>query len=144
MTTLFFIFGVLVILYEFNTFLDPRKGYKTLKNIEENKEFFTDENVPKDLRNQGCIFAFFHIGYAIWGILGLVMASQWVLFSWIFAIGISASILGKIFKKLRIDGSSLHMSIRRIDGIACSLIALEIVLVHFHEFSIFNYLVALL
>lgn len=144
MTTLFFIFGVFVIMHEIRIIFNPGKEYELYRKFKDDKGFLTDDNTPKDEKTGGCIYAFFNIFYLGWVIIGSLMASQYLSFLWILAIGIFSFLTNKLYEKLNINGGKLHMFNKRVDALACALIALEIVFVHFHEFSIFNYLFGLI
>ncbi len=145
MTTLFFIVGILFAIYEFNVFLNPRRELEVMWKIKKDKNYFSSDNgnVSKDERNMGCVIAFIHIFYFLWGIIGVSVSSQWKLFALLLLIGIFRGLLGKIYIKLKLDGGSVDLFTKRIDSISCCVIILEIIFVHFHEFSIMNYISSL-
>lgn len=145
MTALFFIVGILFAIYEFNVFLNPRRELEVMRKIKKDKNYFSSDNgnVSKDERNMGCVIAFIHIFYFLWAIIGVSVSSQWKLFSLLLLISIFRGLLGKIYIKLKLDGGPVDLFTKRIDSISCCVIILEIVLVHFHEFSIMNYISSL-
>ena len=145
MTTLFFIVGILFAIYEFNAFLNPRRELEVMRKIKKDKNYFSSDNgnVSKDERNMGCVIAFIHIFYFLWGIIGVSVSSQWKLFALLLLIGIFRGLLVKIYIKLKLDGGPVDLFTKRIDSIACCAIILEIIFVHFHEFSIMNYISSL-
>jgi hypothetical protein len=145
MTALFFIIGILFAIYEFNTFLNPRRELEFIRKIKKDKNYFSsdNENVSKDERNRGCVIAFIHIFYFLWGIIGIAAASQWKLFALLLLIGIVRGLLGKIYMKFKLDGGPVDLFTKSIDSISCCVIIFEIILVHFHEFSIMNYISSL-
>ena len=145
MTILFFIVGILFAIYEFSVFLNPSKELDVMRKITADKNYFSsdNENVSKDERNKGCVIAFIHIFYFLWGIIGITVASQWKLFALLLLIGIVRGLLGKVYKKLKLDGGPVDLFTKSIDSISCCVIIFEIILVHFHEFSIINYISSL-
>ena len=145
MTTLFFVLGALFFIYEFSIFLNPSKEANFIKKIREDKNYFDKDNpnVTKDERNSGCIIAFVQIFYFIWNILGLLMATQWKNFLYLFVFSVIVALVSKIYHKTGLYGKELHLLTKRFDTLVCMLLISEILMVHFHEFSIINYISSL-
>jgi len=142
MTTLFFVLGIVFILYELSVFKNPSTEAKVIDKIRKDKDYFSSDNleVTKDERNKGCIIVFAQMFYFVWSILGILMATQWKSFAFIFVVSIIAGFLSKIYQKLNLYGKPLHLFTKRIDALVCILLIVDIVLVHFRDFSILNYL----
>jgi hypothetical protein len=142
MTTLFFLFGIFVIMNELQIFINPGFRLKMLNNLKQ-KDFFKSDEFSKEDKSLGCIYAFFNIFYFIWGAIGLFASYQWKLFLVFFVIGIVTMLASKAFEKFGIYGSKIHLFTLRIDAIICIITTVEISFVHFHGFSIINYLLVI-
>jgi uncharacterized ion transporter superfamily protein YfcC len=142
MTTLFFVLGIVFIVYELSVLKNPSAEAKVIDKLRKDKDYFSSDNleVTKDERNKGCIIVFAQMFYFVWSILGILMATQWKSFVFIFVVSIIAGFLSKIYQKLNLYGKPLHLFTKRIDALVCILLIVDIVLVHFRDFSILNYL----
>jgi uncharacterized ion transporter superfamily protein YfcC len=142
MTTLFFVLGIVFIVYELSVLKNPSTEAKFIDKLRKDKDYFSSDNlkVTKDERNKGCIIVFSQMFYFVWSILGILMATQWKSFAFIFAVSIIAGLLSKIYQKLDLYGKPLHLFTKRIDSLVCIILIVDIVWLHFREFSILNYL----
>ena len=142
MTTLFFVLGIVFIVYELSVLKNPSAEAKVIDKLRKDKDYFSSDNlkVTKDERNKGCIIVFAQMFYFVWSILGILMATQWKSFALIFAVSIIAGLLSKIYQKLNLYGKPLHLFTKRVDSLVCIFLIVEIVWLHFRDFSILNYL----
>jgi len=145
MTTLFFALGILFVIYELSVFRNPSIEAKFIDKIRKDKDYFSSDNpnVTQQERNQGCIIVFIQMFYFLWTILGMLISTQWKTFLFIFIVSLVAGLTSKIYQKLKLYGKAIHLFTKRIDALFCIILMLEIVLVHFHDFSIINYLLSI-
>lgn len=145
MTTLFFTLGILFVIYELSVFRNPSIEAKFIDKIRKDKDYFSSDNpnVTQQERNQGCIIVFIQMFYFLWTILGMLISTQWKTFLFIFIVSLVTGLTSKIYQKLKLYGKAIHLFTKRIDALFCIILILEIVLVHFHDFSIINYLLSI-
>ena len=105
MTTLFYLFGILAILWEFAVLTDTNKIHYFLGNKEKNKDNDNYTNL-----------SFLMLGYFLWAIVGL-FSSQWILFLVLIVLSIIPT---------------KHIVLRWIDSLLSLLILLFILINKFH------------
>lgn len=123
MTTLFFLFAIVFMMYEISVIADANKRLQLTDELK-NKEFWKE--AEKDLRARGCIFLIMNMGYFAWAIIGVALASQWHMFVLLFAI----SLIEKLM--LKIVPVTERNIVKITDAIISSIALLWIFINHFH------------
>lgn len=134
MTTLFYAFGILFIIWKFMKLIEP----KILQNIfeesskmkkkfdngeitkEEYQEFFK-ENIGTAIF--GCIIILFvSLPYLGWIITGIVMSSQWMLFTILIAMSLIHTVIFNLLKRVEAEDWIEKLVSRIVDGVTIILL----------------------
>jgi len=128
MTSVFFILAVFFLFYEIGTGLRPSKANKRLKRLMD-KDVFKEAKTEEKMG--GCLFAFVHMFYLIWTVIGIAFATQWMSFALLFLIGVVSSFVQKAFRMKNLDSSKVALGLRSIDALLCAFIIFDIFMTHF-------------
>ena len=130
MTTLFFILLIIPLLYEIRNIQEPELKRRDSENLKEYSRQQKDLAIPKGDKVKFPSVSILELLYALMTILGCLLASQWLLFIWLFILGALIS----LFKK--ISTTTLYIdTLTRIDAAASSILILYIILNHFHHLN---------
>ncbi len=130
MTTIFFLFTVIFIIYEVYVVFNPRKLNSMVKDITQ-KDFFKSDKATKDQKLNGCLLSMVHMFYLFWSILGLALATQWISFALLFVIGLISGLLNKALRMKGIEDTLFGLGWRVIDSAVSAVILFDIFMVHF-------------
>ena len=130
MTTLFFILLIIPLLYEIRNIQEPELKRRDSEILKEYSRQQKDLTIPKGDKVKFPSVARLELFYALMTILGCLLASQWLLFAWLFILGALIS----LFKK--VSTNTLYIdTLTRIDAAASSILILYIILNHFHNLN---------
>lgn len=138
MTDLFYIIGIIFFFHELMILHDPTRHLDRLRLADKiNKDKNEDgtkrealDGLNDEEKKRFITTTLFQFSYLIWAIIGILFASQWIIFSGLFLFGLISGFFRRRFYKDDTRGSK---KLLKFDGLISAAILTYLIINNFHQ-----------